>query len=267
MPSLPPGAAQAVLFDLDDTLAPWQTVPHWQWAWRPRGPVLSERRVLAAVHRSLHAWDRRRWQGLVGEAPPADLAALRQHLVSTLHAIAGHSLPTEETEAVVNRFLRPAGEIETFPEVKPCLVRLTELGLRVGTVTTLPMEAAQHTLKRTGLGEVPLLQAGESPVPGLPAPAAFRQAAQALGAKPSEILYVGDLFWSDVRAAARVGFRTVLVDRRDWASRVLARRIRSLAEVPDLALQPGAEPAPPEPEGSGPGEAPPERDDAAGPPG
>ncbi len=257
MPPLPPGAAPAVLFDLDDTLVPWQTVPHWQWAWRPRGPVLSERRVLAAIHRSLHAWDRRRWQGLVGETPPADLAAHRQHLVATLHAIAGHPLPTEETEAVVNRFLRPAGEIEAFADVRPCLGRLAQEGIRIGAVTALPAEAAQHALRRAGLADVSLLQTGESPLPGLPAPGAFRAAAQSLGHKPAEILYVGDLFWSDVRAAARVGFRTVLLDRREWAARVLARRIRSLSEVPDLALHPPAETAPTEPDGPGPEASPP----------
>ncbi|HEY1198566.1 MAG TPA: hypothetical protein VGG32_07560, partial [Thermoplasmata archaeon] len=66
-----PHEVDAVLLDLDDVLVPFQTPAAWQWAWRPQGPVLGERRVKAAVRRALKAWDRRRWQGLTGKAPPA----------------------------------------------------------------------------------------------------------------------------------------------------------------------------------------------------
>ncbi len=234
----PAGAAAAVLFDVEDTLVPWQTVAHWQWAWRPRGPVLAERHVLAALHRSVHAWDRRRWQGLVGEAPLADLAAYREHLSATLSAIAGHPLPPAETEAVVSRFLRPAGEIETFADTAPCLERLRSAGVKIGVVSTLSAEDAQFTLKRAGLGGLAVVLTASSPAPTLPDPVAFRAAARALGVRPREALFVGDLFWSDVRAAARVGFTSIFIDRRDWSPRVLARRIHTLAEVPGLALAP-----------------------------
>lgn len=266
MASPSPGALAAVLFDLDDTLVPWHTLPHWQWAWRPRGPVLSERHVLAAVHRSLHAWDRRRWQGLVGEAPPADLAAHRAHLEATLAAIAGHPLPADETTAVVNRFLKPAGEIESFPDVVPCLAQLAADGVGVGVVTALPAEAAHHALKRVGLGDLHVVATGESSSPPLPAPAAWKAAAEAVGHKPREILYVGDLFWSDVRAATRVGFSTVLVDRRDWLPRVLARRIRTLADVPGLRKSPTPEPGPPPGHEEGPSSQPPARPNPSAPP-
>jgi HAD superfamily hydrolase (TIGR01549 family) len=235
-------AIRAVVFDIDDTLLPWQTVPHWQWAWRPRGPVLSERHVLAVLHRTLHTWDRRRWQGLVGEAPPADLAAHRGFLASTLSEIAGHELPTTESEAVLNRFLRPAGEIETFPDAAPTLDRLRGDGFEVAAVTALPHEVADHVLRRAGISNLPIVVSGES-APGLPTAAEFRAAAQAVHRRPREVLLVGDLFWSDVRAAARAGLHPVLIDRRDWASRVQARRVRTLAEIPALAHE-----APPPPE-------------------
>ncbi|HYK93370.1 MAG TPA: HAD family hydrolase [Thermoplasmata archaeon] len=252
MPSSPTGAARAVLFDLDDTLLPWQTVAHWQWAWRPRGPVLSERHVLAAIHRSLHAWDRRRWRGLVGESPPADAAAYREHLESTLAAIAGHALPSDETNAVVTRFLHPAGEIETFPDVVPCLARLASDGIPVAVTSSLGAEPAQVALRRVGLGDLKIVATADAPTPAIPAAAAWRAVAESLGLRPREILYVGDLFWSDIRAAARVGFPTALVDRRDWLPRVLARRIRSLADLPAIVAAPGEEPAPDSAESSAP---------------
>ncbi|MGA8302376.1 MAG: hypothetical protein WB873_01565, partial [Thermoplasmata archaeon] len=134
--SLPygPGAVDAILFDLDDVLVPFESPAAWQWAWRPQGPVLGERRVRAAVRRSLKSWDRRRWRGLTGREPPADLAALQQHLRSTLFEISGHSLPDAETEAVVRRLLRPAGEAEKFPDVAPALERLRAAEVPWGVV-------------------------------------------------------------------------------------------------------------------------------------
>lgn len=268
MPARTPGTLRAVLVDLDDTLLPWQTVAHWQWAWRPRGPVLSERHLLAAVHRSLHAWDRRRWQGLVKEAPPIDATAYEAHVAATLLEVAGHGLPPEETAAVVQRFLKPAGEIETYPDAVPFLARLSAEGVAVAVTTDLPSAAARHALHRAGLGDLKVVATGDDPGAVLPAPEAFRAAAAAIGVRPREALYVGDLFWSDVRAAARVGFPTVLVDRHDWSPRVLARRVRSLAEVPDLLATAAAEAegagpdgppdapgeGPPGPEGAGPAE-------------
>ena len=236
MPSPSSGHPSAILFDLDDTLLPWQTLPHWQWAWRPRGPLLSERHVLAAVHRSLHAWDRRRWQGLVGEAAPTDPAALVAHLGATLNEIAGHPLPASETDAVVQRFLRPAGEIETYPDTAPALDRLRSDGFEIGVATPLPREVAEHLLRRAGLGELPVLVAGEA-TPGLPAVAAFRLAVEGLGRRPREVLYAGDLFWSDVRAAGRAGLHPILVDRHDWGTHVIARRVRSLAELVEAARE------------------------------
>ena len=223
-----PQEVEAVLFDLDDVLVPFQTPAAWQWAWRPQGPVLGDRRVKAAVRRALKAWDRRRWQGLTGKAPPADLAALRSHLAETLATVAGHALPAPETEAVVRRFLRPAGEVERYDDVPRCLDRLRSAGVKFGTVTPLPAENARWLLHRCGLPETLLVGAGDGPGPTVPDRAAFRAAASALGATLDRVAYVGDLFWSDVRAAARAGLAAVLLDRRDAWTKVLTGRLTTL---------------------------------------
>jgi HAD superfamily hydrolase (TIGR01549 family) len=219
---------EAVLFDLDDVLVPFHTPAAWQWAWRPQGPVLGDRRVRAAVRRSLKAWDRRRWSGLTGAAPPADLAALRQHLADTLWTVAGHSLPEAETEAVVRRLLHPAGEVERFPDVAAALARLRAKEVRVGIATLLPAESARWLLHRTGIPEALLLVTGDPPGPILPDRAAFRAAVERLGASVENVAYVGDLFWSDVRAAARAGLAAVLVDRFEVWSKVQVGRMSTL---------------------------------------
>ena len=223
-----PHEVEAVLFDLDDVLVPFQTPAAWQWAWRPQGPVLGDRRVRAAVRRALKAWDRRRWLGLTGKAPPADLEALRAHLANALATVAGRSLPPAETEAVVRRFLHPAGEVEKYDDVPRAIDRLRAAGVQVGTVTPLPADAARWLLHRTGLPEALLVGSGDRPGSCVPDRSAYRSAAEALGAPVERVAYVGDLFWSDVRAAARAGLSAVLLDRREAWPKVLTGRLTTL---------------------------------------
>ncbi len=245
------GTIDGVVLDLDDTAVPFLTPAAWQWAWRPQGPVLGERRVRSAVRRSIKAWDRRRWRGLTGREPPADLAALDAHLRATLTAVAGHALPRPEEDAVVRRLLRPAGELETFPDVLPALRRLEGAGVRIGIATELPTESASWLLRRAGIDPVLLRAAGEGPQP-LPDRAAFRAAAAALELPPERVAFVGDLFWSDVRAAGRAGLPAVLLDRHDAWPKVQSGRIVALDGL-EAALAAGGHRA----------EGPEEPDDAA----
>jgi HAD superfamily hydrolase (TIGR01549 family) len=222
-----PDSIDGVVLDLDDTAVPFLTPAAWQWAWRPQGPVLGDRRVRSAVRRSLKTWDRRRWRGLTGRDPPADLTALTTHLRATLAAVAGHALPDLEAEAVVRRIQRPAGEVERYADVLPALRRLEAAGVKLGIATELPTESATWLLKRAGIAPTLLRVAGEAPKP-LPDRAAFRDAADALGLPPEKVVFVGDLFWSDVRAAARAGLPSVLLDRHDAWPKVQSGRITSL---------------------------------------
>jgi FMN phosphatase YigB (HAD superfamily) len=225
--SLPygPEAVDAILFDLDDVLVPFQSTAAWQWAWKPQGPVLGERRVHAAVRRALKAWDRRRWEGVTGRAPPADLAALHDHLRSMLFEVAGHPLPDVEAEAVVRRLLRPAGEVERFPDVAPALERLRAASIPWGVATPLPA------------GDV---------APTVPDRAGFRAAAERLHFPVERVAYVGDLFWSDVRAANRAGLPAILLDRHDAWPKVQVGRMTTLADL-ETALAAGGSPASAEP--------------------
>ena len=256
--TLPYGTAEvdAVVFDLDDVLVPFQTPAAWQWAWTPQGPLLGERRVRAAIRRSLKSWDHRRWLGLTGKEPLADAEALRQHLASTLAAIAGHPLPPAESDAVVRRMLRPAGEVERFPDVAPALERLRQREVRIGIVSELPRDAAVWLLHRTGIAEAMLLAALEPDSPNFPERAAFRSAVDHLGSTPERTAYVGDLYWSDVRAAARAGLASVLLDRHEAWSKIQHGRLTTLdaleATLARGAVPPGGQDADEEPEPTAP---------------
>ncbi len=203
----------AVLVAVEDVLVPFRTLGAWQWAWRPQGPRLSDRHVRSAVRKALRAWDQRRWQGLTGKRPPADPAALEGHLRETLRAIAGRTLPTEETEAVVRRLLRPAGEVERFADAGPFVERLGRAGVAVGALSGLPSESARWLLQRVGLPLALLLAPADPPGPPLASRAAFEAAVQRLGVSPERTVWVGGMYWSDVRAGERAGLRSRLVDR------------------------------------------------------
>jgi HAD superfamily hydrolase (TIGR01549 family) len=244
---------EGLLFDLDDVLVPVHTLLQWQWAWRPNGPRLAIGHAQAVLKRSLKSWDRRRWSGCTGRSPPVTPDDLRTHLAQLLDALAGRPLPPAESTAVVERFLRPSGPIETFPEVKPRLEAWAHSGIRIGIVTPLFSETAKRILRRAEIDDRWLIlsadDAGSSDY--LPSPAAYRAAAERLGCSRKRTAYVGDLFWSDVHAAARTGLRAVLLDRRDLWPHVVEDRIRNLDELPESLRRPAtALGGPPPTEGS-----------------
>lgn len=243
---------RAILFLVEDTLVPDQTLERWQWSWKPQGPAIPERHLRAAVKRALHRWDRRRWDGLTGAAPPVDAAAYREHLRDTLLEIAGHPLPEPEREAVVDRFLR-APVAAPFPEVPAALAAVRARGLVVAALSERPGPQVTETLHRAGLSPaIDRVVATSGEAVWLPAKAAFRAATSELGLRPSEVAFVGRLYWSDIRAAARAGLPALLLDRPEWWPRVAERRMRSLAEWPAaLETGPATGPVPPAPEDAG----------------
>jgi FMN phosphatase YigB (HAD superfamily) len=248
-------AVSAVLFDLDDTVLPFQTVAHWQWAFRPQGPVLNERHANAAIHRTVRAWDRRRWQGVAGAAAPVGAAEYRLHLHDTLQAIAGRPLADAEVEIVVDRFLKPWPHQETYSDVPVVAAYLKARSIPFAVLTPFPEALARTLASRTGLGaDVRVLAAPAEPgAPLVPAIAAYRVARRAVGGRSGRVVYVGNLYWSDSRAAARAGLEAVLLDRLGLFEGLGGSRIVSLAELPKLleappvgvATEPGEAAAPP----------------------
>ena len=224
---------RAVLWDFDDTLVPVHTLERWQWAWKPQGPRLNERHVRASIREGLRRWDRRRWEGLMSNAPPADATAYHDALRDMLFTIAGHPLPEVETEAVLARFPKYPGPVEPYPDVRPCLEALSARGLRMAVLVGQVGSRAKELLAQLRLTERLPVILGEGPdEPRAPVAAAFESACTRLEVRLEEAAFVGDLFWSDVRAAGRAGIRSVLLDRNDWWARVEAARIHSLAELP-----------------------------------
>lgn len=238
-----PRRVDAVLFDLDDTLVPFQTVGRWQWAWRPHGPLLSERHARAAIRRQVHAWDRLRWASAAGRGPPADLAAYRKHLHATLAAIAGHALPATEADPVVERFMKPTSATESFADAAPCVEQLRRDGLRLGVATIFPAEVAAEFVRRAGLGDLTVVSAPGTPeLPPFPARTTFRRAAESLGTPVDRTGFVGDLFWSDFRAARRAHLVPFLLERPGYETEGEAERLQDLNELAKRIREPAPAP-------------------------
>jgi putative hydrolase of the HAD superfamily len=234
---------RAVLWDFDDTLVPVHTVERWQWAWKPQGPRLNERHARASIREGLRRWDRRRWQGLVGDAPAADGGAYHDALREMLVAIAGRPLPEAETEAVLARFPKYPGPLEPYADVRPCWDALRGRGIRMGVLIGTPFPRARELLGQLQLSETPPEIFGDgNDGPHAPLPGAFQSACAKLEVLEHDAAFVGDLFWSDTRAAGRAGLHGVLLDRNDWWSRLESVRVRSLAELPAILSSPPAAP-------------------------
>ncbi len=253
----PAKPVRGVVLDLDETLLPLENRSRWQWAWRPNGPPIPERHVAAALRRETRAWDRRRWRGLVGAEPAATFDDYRVQVARTLVAVADRPLPDEEVRAVVDRFLGPHGPFEVPPDVPDGLAVLAARGIPIAVLSSLPPEASKALLPRVGVDPSRLVP---PPASGAPPPdrAAFRAAAQLLGLAPSETLYLGDLYWSDVRAAARAGLIAVQIDRAERSAERGGVRLRSLRELGGLLDRPpgteGSDGPPGPPEEAGPRE-------------
>jgi HAD superfamily hydrolase (TIGR01549 family) len=128
------------------------------------------------------------------------------------------------------------GEENLYPDARPCLTALRELGLRVGIAGN--QTARAETILRALNFDVDVI--GTSDGWGVEKPSAgfFDRIVVAAG----QVLYVGDRLDNDIRPAQEAGIATALIRRGPWgyilddlatSGRCLFR-LDSLAELPGL---------------------------------
>lgn len=139
-----------------------------------------------------------------------------------------------------------AGQPESFteenlyPDARPCLAALRDMGLQVGLAgnQTARAEAILRAL------DLPVDAIGTSDGWGVEKPSAsfFDRIVVEAGCTAEQVLYVGDRLDNDIRPAQAAGMATALVRRGPWgyilddpavSGRCLFR-LDSLAELPDL---------------------------------
>jgi HAD superfamily hydrolase (TIGR01549 family) len=129
---------------------------------------------------------------------------------------------------------------DLYPDVRPVFARLKQMQKRVVIAGNQPAQA-RTALEEMDLGADEILISAdlgfEKPSRGF-----FEKVADVAGAKPSDVLYVGDRLDNDVLPAKAVGMQTVLIRRgpwgylhAEWPQAAQADAIvDSLLEIPDL---------------------------------
>jgi len=132
-------------------------------------------------------------------------------------------------------------EEDLYPDVRPALSLLRQMGLWVGVAGNQTARAGQ-ILRDLKLPADLVATSGEWGV-AKPDPAFFRQIIDASPGEPHEIVYVGDHRDNDLGPATAAGLRTAFIRRGPWGYlwagdpevRKLANwRIESLTELPAL---------------------------------
>ncbi|GII56685.1 hypothetical protein Pth03_50740 [Planotetraspora thailandica] len=148
---------------------------------------------------------------------------------------------TEERERRARAGLAEGfGEENLYPDVRPCLAELREMGMRVG-VAGNQTARAEDILRSLDL---PVDVIGTSDGWGVEKPGAafFERVVAESGCLPSAVLYVGDRLDNDIRPAQRAGLETALVRRGPWgyilndplASERCLFHLDSLTDLPEL---------------------------------
>lgn len=202
--------ATAISFDLDETL------------WR-LGDVLERAEAAARARAELeHAGFAEAWT-------PATIAMLRKEVLQRWPGIAHDptgirlrvllalarrcGAPERVAEQAMDVFLEARNAVELYPETLGVLDGLT------GRYRLVALTNGNADVHKVGLGRYfhAALQAGMVGA-AKPSPRIFEAACAAVGARPSQIVHVGDDPEADVVGAANAGLHAVWLnrDRRPW---------------------------------------------------
>jgi len=136
----------------------------------------------------------------------------------------------ELADMVTDEWWENAG-LELYPDVEETLVRLKEMGLKIGMVTNGYRKDIEEILSRTGLTREFDVTVGADDV-GKPKPSKdiFRYALEKIGVSPQEALFVGDNVKTDYEGAEKAGLKALLIDRNNQVSGEV-KRIQDLREL------------------------------------
>lgn len=228
LPAVPATPLRAVLFDRDDTIAYTDRAVYAEAAhWAARTYGLDAREVGAAM---LGQWEEQAtaWWGLRTED---DETAFWDGYGLELMARVG--LHADMADAFMarypyERFMKPV------PQAREVLQSLRDRGLRIGVLSnTLP--SIDRTLEALGLADLVDVAVATCTV-GVhkPEAGAFLHAADALGLRPDEILFVDDKH-ENVEAARALGMQAALIDLRGEDRQAIHELRGVLALVGDVA--------------------------------
>jgi putative hydrolase of the HAD superfamily len=151
-----------------------------------------------------------------------------------LERASGRELPTTVAQRFVERLERLPRVAHLFSDVRRTLERLRSEGRRLGIISNSRSEwALREMLESVGiLGYFQAVVSSGSEGVEKPDPEIFRRAVLRLGVGVDEAFYVGDLAYTDARAAERAGLAAVWLNRDGTGFGTDPPEITSLSELP-----------------------------------
>jgi putative hydrolase of the HAD superfamily len=210
-----PLRADAVLFDIDDTLVDFTGAAELALAEAVNRHLKIDSGALMDVWHRLN--DREYGRFLTGEL---DFAQMRH---ARMAAVLGEldpdrALRWDPVEVENHRNSVIFDHYRLFPDARACLDRLTAAGLAIGVVTNSDGDYQRRKLRVVGLTEYvdTAVCSGDVGV-SKPDPAIFRLACEQLGVQPGRTVYVGDRWFTDAVGALQAGLGAVWLNRHGRA--------------------------------------------------
>lgn len=233
---MPASAVEAVFFDIDDTLADAEA------STRAGAMGLFDRyrdRLSGSDEHLLQRWntllDRHFERYLRGET---SFIGQRRARIRSLFGLTQDQLPDVEVDAIdaVYRELKEATR-RLFPDAIETLDALG--GFRLGIISNGSSTRQREKLASAGiLDRFAAVMISEDIGVAKPDPEIFEAACQAIGARPSACVHVGDRLDTDAHGARDAGLTGVWLNRRgEDAGTPGVPTIERLSELPALVLQ------------------------------
>lgn len=226
-PADEPAGITAVCLDIDDTLL---------------DNASSSRAALAALVGNDAAWpvwrrttDEHYQRWITGEV---DFDAMCVDRTRAFFAAFGEEITRgEAAEREHRRMAAMQRSWELFDDARPCLDWLRGTGLRIAVITNAPGEYQRTKIAAVGLAGAfdAVLISGERGA-AKPDGALFREACAELGARPEQVVHVGDRLEADALGAIRAGMHGVWLNRHENypAHPAEVSVITGLDELPEL---------------------------------
>lgn len=155
---------------------------------------------------------RTRWEAIQFELIQGEYRPYKEILAETMRRFCEErDWPCDDADAAA--LVRAMRSWQPFPDTRPALRRVRELGIRLVIVSNTDRDILEHSLRQL---EVPFddFVTAEDVGAYKPDDRVFAHALEKIGEPPENVLHVAFGFKYDIPPAARAGMRTAWVNRR-----------------------------------------------------
>jgi putative hydrolase of the HAD superfamily len=217
---------EAVLFDLGNTLVYSCPEETFHEILRAHGIVEPIDRVKQAMIKGNQEFDIEKHMHL-----PAHEFYTEWNLVELKHLGIIDQAKAEKLAQEIDSEWFEFAQLRLYPDVKPTLQRLKQMGLILGIITGGYEEDVKKILPKVGLQDVFDVCVGVNTIgKRKPSPEVFQYALKKLGLTPREAVFVGDDLKADYLGAEKAGLTAVLI-RREGSATSDVRCIKRLDEI------------------------------------